>query len=107
MASKQQLHPTVSEKPKPQVSERDADLTYNLLNSHGSDIAQVLDLTGEKRLDRKLYFILVPLLIIINLLLFVRLYARSPAFRLISRIDRQGYASLLVHSWPVRGDWYQ
>jgi hypothetical protein len=71
MASKEQAQSAVAEKTEPRVSEKDADVTYNLLKSHGEDVVLSLDVTAEKRLDRKLYFMLVPLLLLINLLLFV------------------------------------
>ncbi|EXJ76959.1 hypothetical protein A1O3_10116 [Capronia epimyces CBS 606.96] len=70
MATKE-LHPEIITKPEPHIAERDADVTYTLLKTHGSEVAQGLDVAGQKRLDRKLYFGLVPLLVIIDLMLFI------------------------------------
>lgn len=72
MTTKEQLQPAATEVPEPHVSERDADVTFGLLKQYGGgEVTQGLDRAGERRLNRKLYFILVPLLVLINLLLFV------------------------------------
>lgn len=69
MATKE-IEPQVKQV-EPHISEQDADVTYNLLKSHEGDAAQGLDQAGIKRLDRKLYWGLVPFLIVIDLVLFV------------------------------------
>ncbi|KAJ9646095.1 uncharacterized protein PV06_01925 [Exophiala oligosperma] len=72
MTTKEQLQPAATEVPEPHVSERDADVTFGLLKQYGGgEVTQGLDRAGERRLNRKLYFILVPLLVLINLLLFI------------------------------------
>jgi hypothetical protein len=47
MASKEQAQSAVAEKTEPRVSEKDADVTYNLLKSHGEDVVLSLDVTAE------------------------------------------------------------
>ncbi|KAJ4608339.1 hypothetical protein HRR83_000563 [Exophiala dermatitidis] len=71
MASTKEIEPRITEKPEPHISEQDADVTYTLLKSHGHDFAQGLDAAGQKRLNRKLYWGLVPLLVVIDLVLFI------------------------------------
>lgn len=78
MASTKEIEPRITEKPEPHISEQDADVTYTLLKSHGHDFAQGLDAAGQKRLNRKLYWGLVPLLVVIDLVLFVCDYPTRP-----------------------------
>ncbi|OQU98810.1 hypothetical protein CLAIMM_04538 [Cladophialophora immunda] len=70
MAEKLAL-PGVAEKPEPHISERDADVTFNLVKEYGESIDLLLDQGGVRRLKRKLYYGLVPLLLTINLMLFI------------------------------------
>jgi hypothetical protein len=69
MSDKHPVH-NVSEG-RPEISEKEADVTYNLIKAAGDHVT-ALDPPAERRLRRKLYFFLAPLLIVINLMLFVR-----------------------------------
>lgn len=60
----------VAEQPESRVAEKDADVTYGLLKQIG-DISPELDAHEQKILRRKLYVYLIPLLIVINLMMFV------------------------------------
>jgi hypothetical protein len=51
MASKEQAQSAVAEKTEPRVSEKDADVTYNLLKSHGEDVVLSLDVTAENWIE--------------------------------------------------------
>lgn len=107
MATKEQLQSAATEVPEPHVSERDADVTFNILKQYGGELAQALDSAGEKRLDRKLYFILVPLLVLINLLLFVSTSSLSCLLSLLkseemATISYQVMTRLTKLRWPTR-----
>lgn len=99
MATTKELPHSVAAKPEPHVSEKEADVTFNLIKGHGGDLHS-LDLTGQRRLNRKLYYGLVPFLLFINLLLFVRrlyLHCVLPVTDVCLKIDKAtlAYASIL------------
>lgn len=62
--------------PEPIVEERNADETMSLVERLG-DTVEPLTAQGQKQLKRKLYLRLIPLLALINLWLFVRLFSQS------------------------------
>lgn len=57
------------------VAEKYADETLRLIEAHGKKVAPLTE-EGEKRIVKKLYLHVMGLLLAINLLLFVRLFAR-------------------------------
>lgn len=63
----------VVEQPESRVGEKEADVTYALLKRTG-DVHSELDAHAQKVLRRKIYLYLVPLLIVINLMMFVSNY---------------------------------